>query len=241
MQVHACLLALAADRPVKMSYLRDESFLGHVHRHPALMRYRHHATWRGDLVKVEAEVVLDGGAYASSSAGGGGQRRPVRLRPYRVPNATIDAVVVRTNNPPCGAMRGFGAVQVCFAHESQMDRLAAALGIDPVELRLRNALGPGDVLPTGQVITGHGAGGRVHPRRGGAPAAAAGGRRPARAAGRRRAHRRPRADPAGRRRGGGVQEPPVLRGLRRHVRGPGPAGRGVATVPARWPRSARAS
>ena len=66
----------------------------------------------------------------------------------------VDAVCVRTNNPPCGAMRGFGAVQVCFAHEAQMDRLAARLGLDPVELRLRNALGPGDVLPTGQSITG---------------------------------------------------------------------------------------
>jgi xanthine dehydrogenase D subunit len=154
MQVHACLLALAADRPVKMSYLRDESFLGHVHRHPALMRYRHHATWRGDLVKVEAELVLDGGAYASSSAAVVANAARFACGPYRVPNASIDAVVVRTNNPPCGAMRGFGAVQVCFGHESQMDRLAARLGIDPVELRLRNALGPGDVLPTGQVITG---------------------------------------------------------------------------------------
>jgi CO/xanthine dehydrogenase Mo-binding subunit len=66
----------------------------------------------------------------------------------------LDAVVVRTNNPPCGAMRGFGAVQVCFGHEAQMDKLAAALGIDPVELRLRNAMEPGDVMPTGQVVTG---------------------------------------------------------------------------------------
>src|SRR4029453_15471173 len=64
MEGHPCLVALASGRPVKMSYLRDESFLGHVHRHPARMRYRHHATWQGDLVKVEAEVVLDGGAYA---------------------------------------------------------------------------------------------------------------------------------------------------------------------------------
>ncbi|MBA2282776.1 MAG: molybdopterin-dependent oxidoreductase, partial [Acidimicrobiia bacterium] len=70
------------------------------------------------------------------------------------PSARIDAVVVRTNNPPCGAMRGFGAVQVCFAHEAQMDRLAAAVGIDPVEIRLRNAMETGDVLPTGQVVNG---------------------------------------------------------------------------------------
>ncbi len=154
MQVHACLLALAAGRPVKMSYLRDESFLGHVHRHPARLRYRHHATHDGELVKVEAEVVLDGGAYASSSSAVIANAARFACGPYRLPNAHIDAVVVRTNNPPCGAMRGFGAVQVCFAHEAQMDRLAAVLDIDPVELRLRNALASGDVLPTGQRITG---------------------------------------------------------------------------------------
>ncbi|HKE76294.1 MAG TPA: xanthine dehydrogenase subunit D [Acidimicrobiales bacterium] len=154
MQVHACLLALASGRPVKMTYLRDESFVGHVHRHPARMRYRHHATWDGKLVAVEAEIVLDGGAYASSSSAVVANAARFACGPYRVPNARIDATVVRTNNPPCGAMRGFGAVQVCFAHESQMDRLAARLGIDPVELRLKNALGPGDVLPTGQAITG---------------------------------------------------------------------------------------
>jgi xanthine dehydrogenase D subunit len=154
MQVHACLLALASGRPVKMSYLRDESFLGHVHRHPARMHYRHHASAAGDLVKVEATVLLDGGAYASSSAAVIANAARFACGPYRVPNAHVEATVVRTNNPPCGAMRGFGAVQVCFGHESQMDRLAARLGIDPVGLRLRNALGTGDVLPTGQVITG---------------------------------------------------------------------------------------
>jgi xanthine dehydrogenase D subunit len=154
MQVHACLLALASGRPVKMSYRRDESFLGHVHRHPARLRYRHHATRAGDLVKVEAEVVLDGGAYASSSSAVIANAARFAAGPYRVPNAQIDASAVRTNNPPCGAMRGFGAVQVCFAYESQMDRLAARLGVDPVELRLRNALRSGDVLPTGQRITG---------------------------------------------------------------------------------------
>ena len=74
--------------------------------------------------------------------------------PYSVPNALLEATVLYTNNPPCGAMRGFGAVQTCFAAEAQMDRLAAALGIDPVEIRLRNALAPGDTLPTGQRIDG---------------------------------------------------------------------------------------
>ena len=154
MQVHACLLALRTGRPVKMSYLRDESFVGHVHRHPARMRYRHHATAAGDLVKVEAEVLLDGGAYASSSSAVVSNAARFACGPYRVPNALVDATVVRTNNPPCGAMRGFGAVQVCLGHESQMDKLAARLGMDPVELRLRNALATGDVLPTGQRVTG---------------------------------------------------------------------------------------
>jgi CO/xanthine dehydrogenase Mo-binding subunit len=74
--------------------------------------------------------------------------------PYRVDNALIESTAVYTNNPPCGAMRGFGAVQTCFAAEAQMDRLAAALDIDPVELRLLNAMAPGDKLPTGQVVTG---------------------------------------------------------------------------------------
>ncbi len=109
---------------------------------------------RGELVKIEARVLLDGGAYQSSSAAVIANAACFAAGPYRVPNATIEGLVVRTNNPPCGAMRGFGAVQTCFAHESQMDRLAAALDLDPVELRLRNALEPGDELITGQRITG---------------------------------------------------------------------------------------
>ena len=83
--------------------------------------------------------------------------------PYESPNALIDSTSVYTNNPPCGAMRGFGAVQTCFAGEAQMDKLAAALGIDPVELRLLNALEPGDILPTGQAITGSMPVAEVHP------------------------------------------------------------------------------
>jgi xanthine dehydrogenase D subunit len=152
--VHACLLALRTGQPVKMSYLRDESFLGHVHRHPAKMHYRHHATYDGRLVKVEAQLIFDGGAYASSSSAVVANAARFAAGPYRVPNAVIDAVAVRTNNPPCGAMRGFGAVQVCFGHETQMDKLAQRLGIPPVELRLRNAMRTGDVLPTGQKVTG---------------------------------------------------------------------------------------
>ncbi len=154
LHVHLCLLALRTGRPVKMSYGREESFHGHVHRHPARMHYRHQATADGDLVRVEARLLLDGGAYASSSSAVISNATCFAVGPYRVPSVEVEGVVVRTDNPPCGAMRGFGAVQTCFAHEAQMDRLAVALDMDPVELRLRNALEPGDRLPTGQVITG---------------------------------------------------------------------------------------
>jgi xanthine dehydrogenase D subunit len=154
LQVHVCMLALRTGRPVKMIYSREESFFGHVHRHPARMHYRHHADRDGTLVKVEARIVLDGGAYASSSTAVIANACAFAAGPYRVPNAHIDGWAVRTNNPPCGAMRGFGAVQACFAYEAQMDKLAAALEMDPVDLRLHNALRSGDTLITGQVITG---------------------------------------------------------------------------------------
>lgn len=152
MQIHACMLALHTGRPVKMAYGREESFFGHVHRHPCRMRYEHGATRDGKLVYVRARIVLDGGAYASSSTAVCSNAACFACGPYDVPNARIDSYVVYTNNPPCGAMRGFGAVQVAFAHEAQMDKLAAALGLDPVELRIRNAMAPGSSMPTGQRI-----------------------------------------------------------------------------------------
>src|SRR5919205_1224192 len=152
MQIHACLLALHTGRPVKMMYGREESFFGHVHRHPCRMRYEHGATREGKLVYVKARIVLDGGAYASSSTAVCSNAACFSCGPYDVPNALVDTYMVYTNNPPCGAMRGFGAVQVCFAHEAQMDKLAQELGMDPVELRIKNAIEPGDSLPTGQVV-----------------------------------------------------------------------------------------
>jgi len=155
MQIHACLLALRTSRPVKMVYSREESFFAHVHRHPARLEYEHHATRDGRLVHVRARILLDGGAYTSSSPAVAANAACFAVGPYQCPNATIDAVVAYTNNPPCGAMRGFGAVQTCFAYESQMDRLAAELGLDPVELRLRNAMREGAAtLPTGQEVEG---------------------------------------------------------------------------------------
>jgi xanthine dehydrogenase D subunit len=152
MQVHACLLALHTGKPVKMVYNREESFFGHVHRHPATMRYEHGATRDGLLTYVRAEIWLDGGAYASSTPAVVGNAGTMGIGPYVVENVHVDAYGVYTNNPPCGAMRGFGSVQTAFAYEAQMDKLAAALGMDPVELRCRNAMALGSEAPTGQIV-----------------------------------------------------------------------------------------
>jgi xanthine dehydrogenase D subunit len=154
MQAHACMLALRTGRPVKIVYSRPESFVGHVHRHPGRLRYEHGATREGKLVYVKARILLDGGAYASSSTAVIANASCFALGPYECPNATVDGLVVYTNNPPCGAMRGFGSVQNCYAHEAQMDKLAAALRMDPVELRIRNAMKTGSSMVTGQVVEG---------------------------------------------------------------------------------------
>ena len=205
--------------PVKMVYSREESFLGHVHRHPGADGYEHGATRDGRLVKVEARIVLDGGAYASTSSAVVLERRVLRAPgPYAVPNARIDAHVVYTNNPPCGAMRGFGAVQVAFAHEAQMDKLAAALGMDPVELRAaqRDGARRPRCSPARSIAS---------PRRSPSCSSASARcrcrptparRRPARAARRRRPTRRTaRACGAASATRVGDQEPQLLRGLRR--------------------------
>ena len=154
MQLHGAMLALHTSLPVKIVYNREESFVGHIHRHPARIWCEHRATRSGQLVNVRMRILLDGGAYASSSTAVTSNAASFAVGPYAVENALIESTCVYTNNPPCGAMRGFGAVQTCFAAEAQMDKLAAALDIDPVELRLLNALKPGDTLPTGQRIDG---------------------------------------------------------------------------------------
>ena len=153
LHIHLCLLALHTSQPVKMVYHRSESFTGHVHRHPARMWYRHEADDDGNLVRVRAKILIDGGAYASTTAAVLANACYFAVGPYNCESVSVDGVGTRTNNPPCGAMRGFGAVQACFAHEAQMDRLADALGMDPLELRRKNALESGDPMPTtGQVI-----------------------------------------------------------------------------------------
>ncbi|CAB5114758.1 unannotated protein [freshwater metagenome] len=152
LQVHTCLLALKSGRPVRISYGREESFYGHVHRHPATIWMRHHADRNGKILKIESTMLFDGGAYCSTSPAVLINAITHTQGPYKCDNASVEGWAVRTNNPPCGAMRGFGVVQACFAHESQMEKLAAALGLSPVEIRLRNVMETGDRLITGQVM-----------------------------------------------------------------------------------------
>ncbi|MBW8700098.1 putative xanthine dehydrogenase subunit D [Streptomyces sp. MBT84] len=152
MQIHACLLALRTGKPVKIVYNRFESFFGHVHRHPAKLYYEHGATREGKLTHVKCRIVLDGGAYASASPAVVGNASSLGVGPYVVDDVDIEAVALYTNNPPCGAMRGFGAVQACFAYEAQMDKVAKELGMDPVEFRQLNAMEQGTLMPTGQPV-----------------------------------------------------------------------------------------
>jgi xanthine dehydrogenase D subunit len=152
MHVHGCLLALHTGKPVKMVYNREESFFGHVHRHPAKMHYEFGADRDGTLVYARATVHLDGGAYASSTPAVVGNAGTMGFGPYRIPHLHMDCYGAYTNNPPCGAMRGFGSVQTAFAVEAMMDKLAGAVGLDPVELRVRNGYHEGARAPTGQVI-----------------------------------------------------------------------------------------
>ena len=124
LHLHVCMLALRTGRPVKMVYNREESFPGHVHRHPARMWFRHEADGEGTLVRVEAKIILDGGAYTDTTPAVVANAAYFAVGPYKVDSVSVDGYGVRTNNPPAGAMRGFGVVQACYGHESQMDRLA---------------------------------------------------------------------------------------------------------------------
>ena len=152
--IHACMLALRMGRPVKMSYNREESFVGHVHRHPSRIRVELGARRDGTLVFSKVRLLLDGGAYTSTSKIVIANGSYFAAGAYRVDNVEIDGYAVYTNNPPRGAMRGFGAVQACYAIESAMDRLARALDMDPLELRMVNAIEEGCRLPTGQAVDG---------------------------------------------------------------------------------------
>ena len=147
------LLALRTGRPVRMTYTREESLQVSTKRHPMILRYTHGARRDGTLLAVKAEIIADSGAYEGYSPAVLSRTVIHGAGPYFVPNVRISAVSVFTNNPTTGAMRGFGVPQAVFACERQMDLLAQELGMDPMELRLKNALRPGDTLPTGQKCT----------------------------------------------------------------------------------------
>jgi xanthine dehydrogenase molybdenum-binding subunit len=151
-QVHAALLAHLTGRPAKVSLTREESIRIHPKRHPIEMHYRVGCDAQGRLTAVWARLLGDSGAYAS--VGGKVLERAAghACGPYRVPHVDVEALAVYTNNPPCGAMRGFGVNQVHFALESCLDMLADKVGLDPWEFRWRNALEVGDVFGTGQVL-----------------------------------------------------------------------------------------
>src|SRR5213596_1383263 len=150
------LLALKTGRPVKMVWTRHESLLSRAKRHPYRLRYRTAANARGEVVAQQIELLADAGAYAYLSALVLLYSTVTAAGPYRVPAVRVEARVAYTNNPPTSAMRGFGAMQTVFAYESQIDRIARALGsLDPVEVRRVNALRRGDSLPVGQVIETH--------------------------------------------------------------------------------------
>jgi len=150
--LHASLLARKAGRPVRMIYDRHEDISATTKRHPAVIRHRTGVTRDGRLVAQEIEVVMDGGAYCTLT--------PVVLSrgvlhaggPYRCANVRIAGRAMATNTPPNGAFRGFGAPQVEFATEMQVNRIAEALAISPLELRRRWAYREGDITPTGQVL-----------------------------------------------------------------------------------------
>jgi xanthine dehydrogenase molybdenum-binding subunit len=151
-QAHASLLAVLTGRPVRLTLSREESIRMHPKRHPITMHYTAGCDAEGRLTAVRARMIGDSGAYASvggkvlERAGGHA------CGPYRVPAVDVETLAVYTNNPPCGAMRGFGANQAHFAMEGCLDLLAKATGLDRWEIRWRNALDVGDVFCTGQVL-----------------------------------------------------------------------------------------
>jgi CO/xanthine dehydrogenase Mo-binding subunit len=150
--IHAALLARKAGRPVRMAYDRHEDLAATTKRHPSVIRHRTGVTADGRLVAQDIDIVLDAGAYTTVS--------PVVLSrggihaagPYACPNVRIRARAAMTNTPPNGAFRGFGAPQAAFAVETQLNRVAEALGISPLEIRRRNALREGAATATGQVL-----------------------------------------------------------------------------------------
>jgi len=149
---HAALLALKSGRPVKIVYDREEDMLATTKRHPSVTRHRTGVTRDGRLVAMDIDFIIDGGAYVTLSPTVLSRGGIHAAGPYRCDNTRIRGRAMFTNTPPNGAFRGFGAPQTQFAVEAHMDRVAEALGMDPVALRELNALRPGDTTATGQTL-----------------------------------------------------------------------------------------
>lgn len=152
LQIHLTLAAHVLNSPIKCVYDREESFLAHSKRHPMVMKYKTGADKFGILVAIEAEIIGDTGAYASWATNVLRKAGVHATGPYHIPNVKVDSYAVYTNNPYAGAMRGFGATQIPIAHEQQMDILAEKLGIDPIEIRMKNIFRKGSTTSTGQIL-----------------------------------------------------------------------------------------
>ena len=137
---------------MKGVFTRSDEFISTTTRHPFIMDYKTGVTKDGRILARQVRLVLDGGAYCSWSETTLGKACILSPGPYKIDNVLAEAFVVYTNKTMTGAMRGFGAPQVCFAYESHMDEIAKALGMDPLEIRLRNAFDEGSSSPTGQVL-----------------------------------------------------------------------------------------
>lgn len=148
-QIVLALAAMKLQRPVKIIWSREESILGHHKRHPTVIRAKWGATRDGKVIAAEAQVYGDAGAYAYTTTKVLGNANLMVSGPYEIPNVKVDTYGIYTNNIPCGAFRGFGGPQGAFAAEGQMNKLAEALGMDPVELRARNVLREGTITPVG--------------------------------------------------------------------------------------------
>ena len=149
---HAALLAMKSGRPVKIVYDRVEDMVATTKRHPSIVRHRTGVKRDGTLVGIDVEVIIDGGAYATLSEVVLSRGSIHAAGPYRCAHTRIRARAMKTNTPPNGAFRGFGAPQTEFAIEVHMDRIAGTLGMCPVKLREMNALVPGDTTATGQTL-----------------------------------------------------------------------------------------
>jgi CO/xanthine dehydrogenase Mo-binding subunit len=146
------VLARKTGRPVKSFYTREEEFTSTTKRHPFVMDYRTGVRNDGRILARWIRLVADGGAYCSWSETTLGKAIVLSAGPYDIQNLHAEAYAVYTNKAPAGAMRGFGAPQVCFAYESHMDRIAHELSMDPLQIRLLNSYHEGSVSPTGQIL-----------------------------------------------------------------------------------------